>query len=129
VDKEEFKQSLGKFFSEKNVKSIKKLEPDMVVICTKGKDFDPKTNALWDAWGNKSAVRDDVRCCGCCEALAVSNWAYRQYIAMDEKARPYCIECAGEVIKAEAEAEEKAKQAQSPESEDSPKASPSEPEA
>ena len=69
------------------------LEPGMVVICTLAKDFDPKSNDLWDSWGNKSKVRDDVRCCGCCEKLAVSNWVYRQYVVMAEKARPYCMEC------------------------------------
>jgi hypothetical protein len=41
--------------------------------------------------------------------LAVSNWAYRQYVVMAEKAKPYCMECAAVVIEAEAAAEEKAK--------------------
>ena len=115
IDKDEFKKRLGEFFNEKNMQTVRKLESDMIIICTLGKDFDPATNALWDAWGNKSAVRDDVRCCGCCEALAVSNWAYNQYVGMKDKARPYCVECAGEVMKAEAEKEEAEKKAkQSP---------------
>jgi hypothetical protein len=103
VDKDEFKKRLGEFFAEKNVQPIRKLEPDMVMICTRGAEFDPATNALWDQWGNKSSVRDDVRCCGCCEALAVSNWAYGQYVGMAEKPRPYCMECAADVMKAEAD--------------------------
>src|SRR5436190_17658600 len=83
----------------------------MVIVCTLAKDFDPKTNELWDFWGNRSAVRDDVRCCGCCEPLAVSNWAYQQYTEMKgEKARPYCMACATVVIEQEA-AEEKAQEA------------------
>ncbi len=109
MEKDEFKKKLGEFFKEQNVKTIRQLEPGMVVICTLAKDFDAKSNDLWDSWGNKSKVRDDVRCCGCCEPLAVSNWVYRQYVVMAEKARPYCMECAAVVIKEEAEAEEKAK--------------------
>jgi hypothetical protein len=120
MDKDEFKKRLAAFFTEKNVKTIRKLEPDMIMICTRAADFDPTTNALWDAWGNKSAVRDDVRCCGCCEALAVSNWAYRQYVGMKEKARPYCVECAGEVMKAETEKEEKEKLAKEQQDKDQP---------
>ena len=109
MDKDEFKRRLGKFFKEQKVQTVKKLEPGMVMICTLAKDFDPKTNALWDSWGNKSKARDDVRCCGCCEPLAVSNWAYRQYVVMAEKPRPYCMECAAVVIKEETEAEERQK--------------------
>ena len=115
MDKKEFKKKLGEFFKEEKVKTIRKLEPGMIIVCTLGKHFDPKSNEFWDSWGNKSKVRDDVRCCGCCEPLAMSNWAYRQYVVMAEKARPYCMECAGDVIKAEAEAEEKAKQAKADE--------------
>ncbi|HEY1376775.1 MAG TPA: hypothetical protein VGF55_08265 [Gemmataceae bacterium] len=102
MDKDEFKRRLAEFFADKKVKTVRRLEPGMVMVCTRGADFDPATNALWDQWGNKSAVRDDVRCCGCCEALAVSNWAYGQYVKMTEKPRPYCIECAGEVMEKEA---------------------------
>jgi hypothetical protein len=109
VDKDEFRKKLREFFKEQNVKAIRQLEPRMVMICTLGKHFDPKTNQLWDSWGNKSKVRDDVRCCGCCEPLAVSNWAYRQYVVMAEKVRPYCMECAAVVIEVEAAAEEEAK--------------------
>jgi hypothetical protein len=111
VEKDEFKKKLGEFFKEQNVKTIRQLEPGMVVICTLAKDFDPKSNDLWDSWGNKSKVRDDVRCCGCCEKLAVSNWVYRQYVVMAEKARPYCMECAAVVIEKERAEEEKAKAA------------------
>ena len=107
MDKEEFKKKLGSFFEEAKVQPVKKLEPGMVMVCTLGRDFDPRTNALWDLWGNKSEVRDDVRCCGCCEPLAVSNWAYGQYIKMTEKARPYCMEFAAELMKKEAEESEK----------------------
>ena len=107
MDKDEFKRKLGEFFEESKVKPVRKLEPDMVIVCTLGRDFDPSSNDLWDQWGNKSEVRDDVRCCGCCEALAVSNWVYGQYIAMKEKPRPYCMECAAEVIEKEAEEEKK----------------------
>jgi hypothetical protein len=108
MDKDEFKQKLAAFFEESKVKTVRKLEPGMITICTRGTDFDPKTNELWDHWDNKSEVRDDVRCCGCCEALAVSNWVYKQYIVMKEKPRPYCMECAGDVIQREAEAEKAA---------------------
>jgi hypothetical protein len=110
MDKDDFKKRLGEFFKEKNVKTIRQLEPGMVVICTLAKDFDPKSNDYWDSWGNKSKVRDDVRCCGCCEPLAVSNWVYRQYVVMAEKPRPYCMECAGPVIEAETAAEAKAEE-------------------
>ncbi len=103
MDKDEFKRRLASFFSESKVKAVRKLEPGMVMVCTLGKDFDPKTNALWDQAANRSSVRDDVRCCGCCEALAVSNWAYGQYVAMKEKPRPYCMECAAELMRKEAE--------------------------
>jgi hypothetical protein len=105
MDKDEFKRRLGEFFKESKVQPVRKLEPDMVMVCTLAKDFDPKTNDLWDQWGNRSEVRDDVRCCGCCEPLAVSNWAYGQYAKMAEKPRPYCMECATEVMKQEAEKE------------------------
>jgi len=108
MDKDEFKQKLAAFFAEKNVQPVRQLAPGMVMICTRAADFDPATNALWDQWGNKSAARDDVHCGGCGEALAVSNWAYGQYVAMTEKPRPYCMECAGEVIKKETEAEAEA---------------------
>jgi hypothetical protein len=101
MDKDEFKKKLGEFFQESKVKAVRKLEPDMVVVCTLGRDFDPKSNDLWDQRGNKSEIRDDVRCCGCCEALAVSNWVYEQYVAMKEKPRPYCMACASEVIEKE----------------------------
>jgi hypothetical protein len=110
MDKDDFKKKLGEFFTEKNVKSVRQLEPGMIIVCTRGSDFDPATNALWDRWGNKSAVRDDVRCCGCCEALAVSNWVYGKYIGMDDKPRPYCMHCAGDAIKAEEEKEAKEKE-------------------
>lgn len=109
MDKDEFKKRLGEFFKETKVQTIKKLEPGIVIICTLAKDFDPKSNAYWDSWANKSQVRDDVRCCGCCDPLAVSNWVYRQYVVMAEKPRPYCMECAGPVIEAEAEAEKQKK--------------------
>jgi len=105
MDKDEFKRKLGEFFEESKVKPVRKLEPDMVIVCTLGRDFDASSNDLWDQWGNKSEVRDDVRCCGCCEALAVSNWVYGQYVAMKEKPRPYCMECATEVIEKEAKEE------------------------
>jgi len=105
MDKKEFKKRLGEFFKKENVKTVRALEPGMVVICTLAKDFDPKSNEFWDSWGNKSKIRDDVRCCGCCEPLAVSNWVYRQYVVMDEKPRPYCMECAAVVIEKEAAAE------------------------
>jgi hypothetical protein len=108
MDKDEFKRRLGDFFKESKVQPIRKLEPGMVMVCTLGRDFDPKTNELWDHWGNRSQVRDDVRCCGCCEPLAVSNWAYEQYAAMTEKARPYCMECAAEVMRKEADEQKKA---------------------
>src|SRR2546423_1653279 len=89
MDKDEFKKRLAAFFEESKVQPIRKLEPGMVMVCTRGRDFDPKTNDLWDHWANRSAIRDDVRCCGCCEALAVSNWAYEQYSKMKgAKARP-----------------------------------------
>src|SRR5438067_2404634 len=39
VDKDEFKKRLGEFFAEKNVQPIRKLEPDMVMICTRGAEF------------------------------------------------------------------------------------------
>jgi hypothetical protein len=107
VDKDEFKRRLGEFLGESKVQAVRKLEPDMVVVCTLAKHFDPKCNEYWDQWGNKSQVRDDVRCCGCCEALAVSNWVYEQYVVMKEKPRPYCMECATEVLKKENEAGEK----------------------
>jgi hypothetical protein len=109
VDKFEFKRRLGEFLKKEKVKTVKKLEPGMVIICTLAKDFDPKSNEYWDSWGNKSKVRDDVRCCGCCEPLAVSNWVYRQYVVMGEKPRPYCMTCAEVVIKEEQEAEERKK--------------------
>ena len=101
MDKDEFRKKLGEFFQESKVKAVRRLEPDMVVVCTLARDFDPKSNDLWDQWGNKSEVRDDVRCCGCCEALAVSNWVYEQYVAMKHKPRPYCMACAQEVIEKE----------------------------
>src|SRR5262249_42259695 len=103
MDKDEFKRRLGDFIKESKVQPVRKLEPDMVMVCTLGKDFDATTNELWDQWGNRSEVRDDVRCCGCCEPLAVSNWAYGQYAMMTEKPRPYCMECATEVMKQEKE--------------------------
>ena len=105
MDKEEFRRRLGEFFEESNVKPVRKLEPDMVIVCTLAKEFDPKNNQLWDQWGNKSQVRDDVRCCGCCEALAVSNWVYEQYVKMKDKPRPYCLHCAADVIEKEKEKE------------------------
>src|SRR5437868_6901360 len=43
VDKDEFKKRLGEFFAEKNVQPIRKLEPDMVMICTRGAEFDPRS--------------------------------------------------------------------------------------
>jgi hypothetical protein len=115
VDKFEFKRRLGEFLKKEKVQTVKKLEPGMVIICTLAKDFDPKSNEYWDSWGNKSKVRDDVRCCGCCEPLAVSNWVYRQYVVMGEKPRPYCMTCAEVVIKEEQEAEERKKAEAKPE--------------
>src|SRR4029079_12601037 len=53
MDKDEFKKKLGEFFQESKVKAVRKLEPDMVVVCTLARDFDPKSNDLWDQWGNK----------------------------------------------------------------------------
>jgi hypothetical protein len=105
MDKDEFRAKLGEFFGQSNVQPVRKLEPDMVVICTLAKDFDPKNNELWDRWANKSKVRDDVRCCGCCESLAVSNWVYDQYVVMKEKPRLYCVACASEVLEKEKEKE------------------------
>src|SRR5205085_5252882 len=103
MDKNEFEAKLAECIGQQKVQAVRTLEPGMVMVCTLAKDFDPKTNELWDFWGNRSAVRDDVRCCGCCEPLAVSNWAYEQYKAMPgEKARPYCMACATEVIEQEA---------------------------
>lgn len=102
MDKDEFHKKLGEFLGESKVAPVRKLEPDMVVICTLAEGFDPKTNDLWDLWDNKCEPRDDVRCCGCCEALAVSNWVYKQYVVMTAKPKPYCIACATELMEKEA---------------------------
>ena len=102
MDRDEFREKLGEFFDEAKVEPVRKLEPDMVVVCTLAKDFDPSHNDMWEFWDNKSEPRDDVRCCGCCEALAVSNWVYKQYVAMAQKPKPYCAACAGELMEKEA---------------------------
>src|SRR5436305_412309 len=101
MDKDEFREKLASFLGESKVQTVRKLEPDMVVVCTLAKTFDPKNNDLWDLWDNKCEPRDDVRCCGCCEALAVSNWVYKHYVAMKDKPKPYCVECATELMEKE----------------------------
>ena len=96
--REKFRKGMRRVIETLGAKPVKRLDPDMLVCCSRAADFDPSHNELWERWGNKSAVREDVHCAECGSTLAMSNELYGQYTVLDRKPTVCCPQCLVKMI-------------------------------
>lgn len=93
IDRDEFHREIEQLVEKLGVKTVQELNPEMVILVSPAKDFDPATDKyLWQLPDNQSAVRD-VYCSSCKAQVAMSNWMYRKYAAMEKKPKVCCTNC------------------------------------
>ena len=74
-----------------------------LLVCMSAEEFDPATNILWEDEANKSAARSDVHCSTCKKPVAMSNYLYARYMAMDKRSPVCCSKCLPKLLEVEAE--------------------------